>query len=103
MRTALRAATTAAGAVAAALALAAVTAGTASAQPAPTTEPPLTPADQAAQLVCLQKYLDFGALPAQSLADPVAFSALVTKAAQECDAVRAPATPAAPTAPVAGA
>ncbi|WP_224402590.1 hypothetical protein [Pseudonocardia sp. ICBG1034] len=96
MRTALRATTTAAGAVAAALALAAVTAGTASAQPAPPAEPPLSPADQAAQFACLQKYLDFGALPGQSLEDPVAFSLLVAKAAQECDAVRAPAAPAAP-------
>lgn len=70
-------------------------AGAASAQPAPP-EPPLSPADQAAQYACLQKNLDFAALPQDALADPVAFSALVAQAAQECDAVRAPVAPAAP-------
>lgn len=69
-------------------------AGAASAQPVPP-EPPLSPADQAAQYACLQKNLDFAALPQEALADPVAFSALVAQAAQECDAVRAPAGPAA--------
>lgn len=99
MRTALRAATTAAGAVAAALALAAVTAGTASAQPAPPAEPPLSPADQAAQFACLQKYMDFANLTGDALTDPIGFSATAAQAAQACDKVRAPGTPAPVTPP----
>lgn len=67
-------------------------AGAASAQAVPP-EPPLSPADQAAQYACLQENLDLAALPQDALADPVAFSALVAQAAQECDAVRAPAAP----------
>ncbi|MFP5071744.1 hypothetical protein ACLFMI_19035 [Pseudonocardia nantongensis] len=83
------------------LVLGAGAAGSAAAQPPPpvppvappaTTEP--NPADELAQLACVQRYLDLTALPQQALQDPAAFSLLTAQAAQECDDVRAPAAPA---------
>ncbi|ANY09287.1 hypothetical protein [Pseudonocardia sp. HH130630-07] len=53
-------------------------------------EPPLTPADKAAQYACLQENLDLGTLPRQAIENPVAFSADVANAAQICEPVRAP-------------
>ncbi|MEQ3549411.1 hypothetical protein WIS52_02910 [Pseudonocardia nematodicida] len=77
-----------------ALVAAAIAAGVASAQ-----EPEPTPADQAAQLACLQQYIDFAQLPQQAVADPAAFSALVADAATKCENVTAPVPAPAPAAP----
>ncbi|OLL71797.1 hypothetical protein Ae168Ps1_0170c [Pseudonocardia sp. Ae168_Ps1] len=81
------------------LGLGAAGAGIAAAQPAPP-DPPLTPADERAQLACVQQYLDLTALPQQALQDPAAFSLTVADAAEKCHDVRAPAAPTVPTAPL---
>lgn len=91
MRTSVRAAVV----TAAALSFAAAGSGLAAAQPAPP-EPPPNPADEAAQLACVQRYLDLTTLPQQALLDPVTFSLRVAEAARQCENVRAPAPPGAP-------